>query len=126
MAKKAEAPDKDGVVTGEKTPPTAARLLKAGTVLHMGQAEVRLESDEALFMFNNAEIADDTLAGVLALSGHDNFRLNSGLFGKKRYNPSTGARVPNECSSCGKAIADEAEICDDCTALAEAEKKKKK
>jgi hypothetical protein len=131
MAKKEAAPtEEDGVITGDAPEtPTGARVLAVGTVLKLHNADVRLEAPGTV-MINNAPISDDGLAGLLASSGADNFRLNAGLFGKKRYNPSTGARVPNECADCGTAIDDEAEKCDDCIAAenakAEAAKTTKK
>lgn len=94
----------------------AGRLLMPGTTFAFGDKTVRLDSP-AIVVIDNGQLSDDGFAGLLAVSGRDNFLLNIPQLAPKKYNSATGARVPEDCNGCGKAVADGVEFCDDCLSL---------
>lgn len=109
-------------------PAAPVREFKAGTVFPFGDKRVRLSADVPFTLEDGSPLGDDAFAGLLAVSGTSNFQVNIGQLAPKRYSPSTGAYVPNECDTCGAVIYgdDEAKDCGDCvTAKAKAEEETK-
>lgn len=104
------------------TPPPPVRKLLAGTILPFGDKRLVLGEDVSV-TFENGNLDDGGFAGLLAVSGPENFKLNIGQLAPKRYSPATGAYVPNECDNCGAVIPgdDEAADCPDCVTKKAAE-----
>lgn len=112
--------------TEETAAPAApVRLLMVGTTFPFADKTLRLLGDVAVESADGMPLSDGGFAGLLATSGPGNFQANIGQLAPARYNPSTGAYVPNECDTCGAAILgdDVAADCPDCvTAKAQAAK----
>lgn len=85
-----------------------SRFLKAGTILPMSDKKVTLESQVSI-SFPGSD-GNDAFAGFLATLGTATFQLNASQLLPYIYNPSTGARVPNECDECGKTIPDKPSV----------------